>query len=188
MNALSLDQIADAVSSAFPKLSEQEQRVTLAIYRLLGKGHPVTADEISHASGVPPEAVAQMLATWHGVERNADGAVTAFCGLTLSKTKHLFRINGRELRTWCAWDTLFLPPLLGAAADVEHVFRLGVLAERHCRKHRRAARCGWRLALRRGLARLADRVSARPSLPSLGRAGISRLVHRPSYCAGGALA
>ena len=60
-----------------------------------------------------------MLARWHGVQRNADGAVTAFWGLTLSKTKHRFRVDGRELHTWCAWDTLFLPPLLGATAEVE---------------------------------------------------------------------
>lgn len=60
-----------------------------------------------------------MLARWHGVERSADGAVTAFWGLTLSKTKHRFRTGGRDLHTWCAWDTLFLPPLLGAEAEVE---------------------------------------------------------------------
>jgi alkylmercury lyase len=60
-----------------------------------------------------------MIAKWHGVQRGADGAVTGFWGLTLSKTKHRFRINGRELHTWCAWDTLFLPPLLGVTAEVK---------------------------------------------------------------------
>lgn len=119
MNAPSLDQIADAVLSAFPKLSEQQQRVSVALYRLLARGQPVTADQISFASGVTREAVAQMLAKWHGVQRSEDGAVTAFWGLTLSKTKHRFRIGGRELHTWCAWDTLFLPPLLGTTAKVE---------------------------------------------------------------------
>ena len=59
-----------------------------------------------------------MLAKWHGVQRSADGAVTAFWGLTLSKTKHRFHIDGRDLHTWCAWDALFLPPLLGTMADV----------------------------------------------------------------------
>lgn len=121
MNAPSLDQIADAVLSAFPKLSPPEQRVSLASYRLLAKGQPVTTDQLSDASGVPRGAVTEMLTNWHGVERRADGAITAFWGLTLSKTKHVFRIDGRELHTWCAWDTLFLPPLLGTAAEVESV-------------------------------------------------------------------
>jgi alkylmercury lyase len=121
MNALSLDQIAHAVVSAFPNLSEQEQRVALALYRLLANGESVNAEQISGASDVPREAVAEMLPKWPGVQRSADGAVTGFWGLTLSKTKHLFRVDGRELHTWCAWDTLFLPALLGAAADVESV-------------------------------------------------------------------
>ena len=60
-----------------------------------------------------------MLTKWHGVQRSADGAVTGFWGLTLSKTKHRFRIGRRDLYTWCAWDTLFLPPLLDATAEVE---------------------------------------------------------------------
>ena len=121
MNAPSLDQIADAVLSAFPKLSPPEQRVSLASYRLLAKGQPVTTDHLSDASGVPRGAIAEMLANWHGVERRTDGAITAFWGLTLSKTKHVFRIDGRELHTWCAWDTLFLPPLLRTAAEVQSV-------------------------------------------------------------------
>lgn len=119
MSVPSLDQIAAAVVDAFPKLSTPEQRAALALYRLLAKGQPVTAEQISEVSDVSREAVAEMLAKWHGVQRNADGAVTAFWGLTLAKTKHRFRIDGRELHTWCAWDTLFLPPLLGAMAEVE---------------------------------------------------------------------
>lgn len=119
MSAPSLDQIASAVIDAFPKLSAPEQRAALALYRLLAKGRPVTTEQISEESDVPPAAVAEMLAQWHGVQRAADGAVTGFWGLTLSKTKHRFSVDGRELHTWCAWDTLFLPPLLGATTEVE---------------------------------------------------------------------
>lgn len=121
MSARTLDEIAGAVIDAFPKLSAPEQRAALALYRLLAGGQPVTADQISKTTGIPGETVAEMLARWHGVHRSADGAVTAFWGLTLSKTKHRFRIDERELHTWCAWDTLFLPPLLGASAEVESI-------------------------------------------------------------------
>lgn len=107
------------VVAAFPKLAAPEQRAALALYRLLAQGHPVAAEQISNASEVPLAAVIEMLAKWHGVQNRADGAVIAFWGLTLSKTKHRFCIEGRELYTWCAWDTLFLPPLLDAVADVE---------------------------------------------------------------------
>jgi len=119
VNAPSLDDIANAVIRAFPKLSAPEQRAALALYRLLAKGRPVTAEQLSAASAVPVPAVHDMLARWHGVQRSAEGAVTAFWGLTLSKTKHRLHVDGRDLHTWCAWDALFLPPLLGAMAEVE---------------------------------------------------------------------
>ena len=119
MNDSSLHHIANAVIEAFPKLSASEQRAALALYRLLAHGRPVTAEQLAAASTVPEPAVHDMLARWHGVQRGPDGAVTAFWGLTISKTKHRFRMDGRELHTWCAWDTLFLPPLLGAVAEVE---------------------------------------------------------------------
>lgn len=115
----SLDEISSAVIAAFPKLSGLERRVSLAVYRLLAKGRPVGIQQISAASGATRDAVREMLAGWHGVERDRDGAVTAFWGLTLSRTKYRFRVDGRELHTWCAWDTLFLPALLAAPADVE---------------------------------------------------------------------
>ena len=119
MNTPSLDHVAKAVIDAFPKLSAAEQHAALALYRLLAKGRSVTAEQLSAASAVPVPAVHDMLAKWHGVQRNGDGAVTAFWGLTLSKTKHRFRVDGQDLHTWCAWDTLFLPPLLGAMGEVE---------------------------------------------------------------------
>jgi alkylmercury lyase len=116
-----LDEIAAAVIAAFPRLLPPEQRVSLAVYQLLAKGQPASAEQISAAAGVSRNDVGEMLARWHGVQRAPDGAVTAFWGLTLSKTKHRFRIEGRELHTWCAWDTLFLPSLLGSAGEVKSI-------------------------------------------------------------------
>jgi len=114
-----LDEISAGVIAAFPKLSAPEQRASLAAYRLLAKGRPIIAEQISAACGVAQDAVTEMLGRWHGVERERDGAVVGFWGLTLSATRHRFRIEGRELHTWCGWDTLFLPPLLGVPAEVE---------------------------------------------------------------------
>jgi hypothetical protein len=55
MSASTLDQIARAVIAAFPKHSEPEQRVALTLYRLLAKGQPTTAEQISDVSGVSPD-------------------------------------------------------------------------------------------------------------------------------------
>src|SRR6266436_6504449 len=34
------------------------------------------------------------------------------------------RVDGRELYAWCAWDTLFLPALLGTSVEVESSCRV----------------------------------------------------------------
>jgi alkylmercury lyase len=31
---------------------------------------------------------------------------------------HRFEVDGRELSTWCAWDSLFIPEILGRSARV----------------------------------------------------------------------
>ena len=36
---------------------------------------------------------------------------------------HRLRLDGRELYAWCAWDTLFLPRLIGEEARVESTCR-----------------------------------------------------------------
>jgi alkylmercury lyase len=48
-----------------------------------------------------------------------DGRVVAFHGLSVVDAPHRLRFDGRQLYTWCAWDTLFLPELVGRPAEVE---------------------------------------------------------------------
>lgn len=116
-----MSSIADAVIAAFPELSEAEERVSLVLYRLLARGRPVDPRQIAAASQVPPEAVRGFLERWHGVKRDADGAIVGYWGLTLAQTQYRLRFDGRQLYTWCAWDALFIPPLLDASAEVESV-------------------------------------------------------------------
>lgn len=39
--------------------------------------------------------------------------------MALSGMPHRMRLPGREVRAWCAWDTLFLPELIGETVTVE---------------------------------------------------------------------
>ncbi len=111
--------ISTSVIASFPDLSETDRRVALAIYRLLGRGRPVTMAALSSETGVPADRLHGVMAPWHGVERDSRGAIRAFWGLSLARTKHLMRVSGQELFAWCAWDCLFIPPLLEAVARVE---------------------------------------------------------------------
>jgi alkylmercury lyase len=53
------------------------------------------------------------------VFRDEDGRVIGFLGLSVVEFgEHRIELDGRRLTAWCAWDTLFLPGLLGRSARV----------------------------------------------------------------------
>ncbi len=52
------------------------------------------------------------------MSRDEIGEVTGFWGLSVAETVHGYVSGGRQLYTWCAWDTLFLPSILNQIAEV----------------------------------------------------------------------
>jgi alkylmercury lyase len=110
---------ADALRDTFPGC--EDAPLASALVQLLAQGTPVTDTMVAAAAGRAEGDVAAQLAQWPNVERDAGGAVTGFSGLTLRPTAHRFEVEGRRLHTWCAWDTLFLPGMLGATAYVRSV-------------------------------------------------------------------
>jgi alkylmercury lyase len=44
--------------------------------------------------------------------------IVGFGGLAVRKMHHRLTVDGRQLYTWCAWDSLFIPPILGQRAEV----------------------------------------------------------------------
>jgi alkylmercury lyase len=46
------------------------------------------------------------------------GRILGFGGLAATPMHHRLEVEGRELSTWCAWDSLFIPEILGRAARV----------------------------------------------------------------------
>ncbi|HQU16284.1 MAG: alkylmercury lyase MerB [Gammaproteobacteria bacterium] len=111
--------LVDRFRNAFPRLSVEEQRLSLALYGLLAQGRPVSAERLADTLGQEASGVRRRLEDWPGVLRDAQGAVIGFLGLAIGETAHRFRVGGTTLYTWCAWDALFLPELLGATAQVE---------------------------------------------------------------------
>ena len=94
------------------------QRMSVMLTRLLGRGRPVTPQELAAACGVSRDRIGQLLGEFppSALEWNAEGAITAFGGLSLAPTRHRLVAGGRELYTWCVLDALFLPEILGADA------------------------------------------------------------------------
>lgn len=113
-----LEQLAAAIRAARQRFDADEQHVSLALYRLLAEGGPVASEALAERAGVSLARVGGLLDESPEVFRDDGGRVVAFAGLSLAQTKHRFEVDGRGLYTWCAWDTLFIPELLGRTAHI----------------------------------------------------------------------
>lgn len=111
--------LAEAISQAMPTLDETEQRIAVTLYRALAEGRPVGHQEIARSSGLNAAQVKETLGGWPGVFRDDDERVVGFWGLALREMPHRFEVDGVGIYTWCAWDPLFIGPLLGKPARVE---------------------------------------------------------------------
>lgn len=114
--------VAAALDACAPRFSADERRLARALYRELSAGEPVSPRRLSRELGLPAGRIAELL----GGERlrslvyyDEEGAVVGFGGLAIVPMHHRLRVNGRTLYAWCAWDSMFLPRLLGVTARVE---------------------------------------------------------------------
>lgn len=116
-----LDLYWKALDARLPRFSAEEQRAAVALYRELAKGQPVEASQLGHALGVGAAEARQFL------ERDPikafvfpddQGRVLGFGGLATAPMHHRLEVDGHALWTWCAWDTLFIPEILGKRARV----------------------------------------------------------------------
>lgn len=96
---------------------ECDRRVLVEALRILASGRPASASALSRKLRLSPEEVRSALKRLPDAEFDPDGSLIAY-GLSLRPTKHRFRVAGRTLYTWCAWDALVLPPLLNRVARV----------------------------------------------------------------------
>ena len=120
---LSVEEIAANLNTAGipPEFDEDDSRLLIKTLRTLAKGKPVTRAEtvqISEELGIPFEQADEFLQ--QVTERDSDDNIIGLIGLSLNQEwAHRFHVNGHSLRTWCAWDTLFLTQILGEEVMVE---------------------------------------------------------------------
>jgi alkylmercury lyase len=118
-NVPDIDALADVLTAAMPRLDTTKQGIALTLICHLALGAPVGVEDLSAAAGLPVEQVADALERLPGVFRDEQQRVTGFMGLTVVEMgEHRIHLHGRTLSAWCAWDTLFLPELIGDTAHV----------------------------------------------------------------------
>ena len=111
--APSVDAIDAALAAAAGSLGEDEQRLAVAVLRLLAAGKPVSIPAAAAAARLPGTRAEQLLRSWPAVFWDGQDRVTGFWGLALTPMAHRIRRAGTDLSAWCAWDPLFLARVIG---------------------------------------------------------------------------
>lgn len=96
------------------------QRLSVAAYRLLARGAPVSMAELAENLAMTEIEASTLLDILPPsvLDRDADGRIVAFIGLSLPPSAHRFTVGGQILHTWCVLDALFLPEILGQRATL----------------------------------------------------------------------
>lgn len=100
-------------------LTTVEQRLLREGQRALVNGEPLTIDELGRLAEVSPLEVPKMLGQRPGFAHvDTLGRVVGLLGLSLQCSATRFDAAGRIVSTWCAWDSLFIPRVIGMRARI----------------------------------------------------------------------
>jgi alkylmercury lyase len=116
---LDLQEIISSFPNEFLKLSTDEQKVSVQLYRLLTKGQPVPREILAKTLNSSNEVINNILKQWSGVSYDNNSRIIGYWGLALPPMLHRFTVNGQTLYIWCAWDSLFIPEIIKKTARVE---------------------------------------------------------------------
>ena len=89
----------------------------LKTHQLLLEGKPVSPEQIAAHLGLTQGEVADLL---KGAELNQEGNLVGL-GLSIVPTPHSYRIHGRQLYTWCAFDAIMFPIFHRANVEIESI-------------------------------------------------------------------
>src|SRR6059036_1723566 len=120
-NTPTVDEYWEALAKHLPTFSPEDQRVAVTLYLELAKGQPVDAAQLGRALDVVPAEARGFLnrdSIKVFVYPDDEGRVLGFGGLAAAPMHHRLEVDGRTLWTWCAWDSLFIPEILGKPARV----------------------------------------------------------------------
>jgi alkylmercury lyase len=114
-----LRDIATRVLRLDQPLTKVEQRLLREGQRALVHGQPLAIEELGRLADVSPLEIPNILGRLPGFARFDDlGRLVGLLGLSLECSAYRFDAAGSIVSTWCAWDSLFIPRVIGVKARV----------------------------------------------------------------------
>lgn len=112
------DAIIDMAEHLNASTTAVEPGIWLPLLHLLAHGQPIELWDLAAAAGRTEAQIREALGALPDTEYDEYGRIIGR-GLTLQPTEYHFEVNGQQLYTWCALDTLIFPTLLATAARIE---------------------------------------------------------------------
>ena len=114
-----LTEMAKRVLRLARPLTTPEQRLLREGQRALVNGEALTVHELGRLAEVSPLEVPRMLGQLPGFAHFDDvGRVVGLLGLSLQCSAYRFDAAGHIVSTWCGWDSLFIPRVIGMRARI----------------------------------------------------------------------
>ncbi|MPZ25940.1 MAG: alkylmercury lyase [Micromonosporaceae bacterium] len=106
-----------SLKAAWSRRDYSTNRASRGAVDLLANGRPVTPEALAGRTGMSVDQARAHVGRIRAEGAEVvDGAIVGLA-LTLHPTGHRFRVRGHDLYTWCGFDALFLPIMLGERAE-----------------------------------------------------------------------
>ena len=120
MSHQQLESLVNKFPEEFFHLTEYQQKISIQVYRMLAEGEPVSPSLVAELLHLSKDSVMEALNHMGGVFFDDDGCIVGYLGLTpIHKMPFQFQVNGHNMFTWCAWDSLFIPPIIDKSVLVK---------------------------------------------------------------------
>ncbi|GCE46179.1 alkylmercury lyase [Thermosporothrix hazakensis] len=114
---MSVPSLEAITTGLIEQLQSEQKELRLLILRRISQGGPVSKAQLASELHISEDGLEKRLHQLPDTEYNENGDVVGW-GVTLVPTRHHFQVNGKQLYTWCAFDTVLFPPCLGQEAHV----------------------------------------------------------------------
>lgn len=89
-----------------------------AAINLIANGTPATPEALAAVTSWSADKVTTYIANAQHSGAEVEAGAIVGLALTMRPTQYRFRVRGNDLYTWCGYDALFLPIILGGRAEV----------------------------------------------------------------------
>lgn len=114
-----VDDILTALPEQMLSMEPIDQIISLYLYRRLAEGQPFHLKDLRECTTKIDGEIAVSLARLSPeIKYDGDGRLVAFMGLSLTPTSIKLSFNDNVLYAWCAWDSLFIPHILGETLQI----------------------------------------------------------------------